>query len=108
MAKPLGKRIGQIDDRLANVEAMILAELAKYADGAEDADITDDYEPDFKKLNDELISFGCDIGEEIARKDPKAIFKQDANTTRFLSNFKYDTHYKNVVMQPDRDLRKEM
>ena len=82
MAKPIGKRIGQIDDRLANVEAMIEAELANFADGA---DITD-YEPDFKKQNSNFkaMNFGADIGEEIAKKDPKGIFKQDDNTTRFL------------------------
>ena len=59
---------------------MLEAELANFADGA---DFTD-YEPDFKMLQDELINFGIDLGEEIAKKDPNGIFKQDDNTTRFL------------------------
>ena len=81
MAKPIGKRIGQIDDHLANLEAMIEAELANFADGT---DITD-YEPEFKMLQDDFaINFGAELGEDIAKKDPKGIFKQDVNTTRFF------------------------
>ena len=80
IVKPIVKRISKIDDNLANVQAMLEAELANCTDST---DITD-FEPDFKMLQDELINFGTELGEEIAKNGPNEIFKQDDNTTRFL------------------------